>query len=364
MKVSFPHMGNTVPYRKLLESLGHEVIVPPKPTQKTIDIGVKYSPEFACFPLKILFGSYLEAIELGAEVIVTSGGNGPCRAGFYGELHQRMLNNLGYNVEIIVFDEPLKHPKVFIDKLSKLKGEKSWISLVNTFRLVWRLIYALDRVEMKLQELRPFELIPGSFNQAWENILEDFLRVETLKDIRNIEERSIKLLDSIERKSRTDVLKIGIVGEIYVVLEQSINLAMEEVLGKLGAQVERSHYLTHWANILLPKFLRNTKEEEEILKLGEKYIKIVIGGHAKQTVGHIAEYKKRGFDGVIHLMPFACIPELVSQSIIPKISQELDIPVLTIAIDEQTGRANTVTRVEAFIDLIRNKKTKSYKEVI
>jgi predicted nucleotide-binding protein (sugar kinase/HSP70/actin superfamily) len=363
MKVSFPHMGNTVPYRKLLESLGHEVIVPPKPTQKTIDIGVKHSPEFACFPLKVLFGSYLEAIQLGAEAIVTSGGNGPCRAGFYGELHQRMLNNLGYNVEIIVFDEPLKHPKVFIDKLSRLKGKKSWISLINTFRLVWKLIYALDRVEMKLQELRPFELIPVSFNQAWENILEDFLRVENFMDIKTIEDKSIKLLNSIQLKSRADVLNIGIVGEIYVVLEPSINLAIEEVLGKLGAKVERSHYLTHWANIILPKFLRNTKEEE-ILKLGEKYIKIVIGGHAKQTVGHIAEYKKRGFDGVIHLMPFACIPELVSQSIIPKISQELDIPVLTIAIDEQTGRANTMTRVEAFVDLIRNKNAKSYREVI
>ncbi len=36
-----------------------------------------------------MLGSYLEAIEKGAEVIISSGGHGPCRAGYYGILHQK-----------------------------------------------------------------------------------------------------------------------------------------------------------------------------------------------------------------------------------------------------------------------------------
>lgn len=77
MKITFPYMGSPYMYEKLFTLLGHEVITPPKPSQKTVDYGVKYSPEFACFPLKVILGTYLEALELGADTIVTSGGNGP-----------------------------------------------------------------------------------------------------------------------------------------------------------------------------------------------------------------------------------------------------------------------------------------------
>ena len=73
-------------------------------------------------------------------------------------------------------------------------------------------------------------------------------------------------------------------------------------------------------------------------------------------MGAIVDFKDRNFDGIIHLMPFACLPELISQSIIPRISKEHNIPVLTLAIDEQTGQTNALTRIEAFIDLVRNKK--------
>ena len=55
-------------------------------------------------------------------------------------------------------------------------------------------------------------------------------------------------------------------------------------------------------------------------------------------------------------MPFACLPELVTQSMIPKTSGDLDIPILTLAIDEQTGVANILTRLEAFIELVKNNK--------
>ncbi|MFW6035726.1 MAG: acyl-CoA dehydratase activase-related protein, partial [Halothermotrichaceae bacterium] len=96
MKVTFPYMGPVVGYKKLFELLGFDVVVPPRPTQKTIDLGAKHSPEFACFPFKVLMGSYIEACNMGAEMVVSSGGHGPCRAGFYGEVHERVLHSLGY----------------------------------------------------------------------------------------------------------------------------------------------------------------------------------------------------------------------------------------------------------------------------
>ena len=85
-------------------------------------------------------------------------------------------------------------------------------------------------------------------------------------------------------------------------------------------------------------------------------MEVRIGGHENETIGHIIDYKKRGFDGIIHIMPFACLPELISQSIIPKVSKDYDIPIYTISIDEQTAIANHITRIEAFIELIKGRK--------
>ena len=163
-----------------------------------------------------------------------------------------------------------------------------------------------------------------------------------------IENIKLKKVDEKER------IRIGIVGEIFVVIEPSINMDIENLLCSLGCEAERSLYLSEWVehNVF------GEKHEKVIQDLGEKYIEILIGGHAKTTVGNIVDFRKRGFDGIIHLMPFGCLPELVSQSVIPKITSDHDIPVLTLSIDEQTGKSNNLTRIEAFVDLIKNKKSK------
>ena len=57
-------------------------------------------------------------------------------------------------------------------------------------------------------------------------------------------------------------------------------------------------------------------------------------------------------------MPFSCMPEIVSQNILTKVSREEDIPTMTLVLDEQTGKAGYQTRIEAFIDLVKRKKMK------
>ncbi len=78
------------------------LLFPPLPTDKTLTLGTMYAPEFACIPFKIMLGSYLEAIEKGAEVIISSGGHGPCRAGYYGILHQKIIEDLGYDTKVVI----------------------------------------------------------------------------------------------------------------------------------------------------------------------------------------------------------------------------------------------------------------------
>lgn len=358
MKVTFPHMGSTLVYRKLVEMLGHEAVTPPKPSQRTIDLGVKYSPEFACFPMKVIMGSYVEALEKGAEVILTSGGHGPCRAGFYGEMHKRILNNLGYEVDVWVFDSIKRDYKNFMNIVKKLKGDNSWLRLWTILKLLYQVAKAVDGFEMQLQTKRAYEAKKGDCTRAWDKIQHIYNSVQDEKGLKQARHQCQNLIDEIPVMiiPEDQKIRIGIVGEIYVVMESAANMKMEETLGSLGCEVRRSHYISEWIeHNMIPKAFSKS-HEAEILKKGEKYIEIQIGGHAKETMGNIVDFHEQGFDGIIHLMPFGCLPELVSQSIMPKLMDDLDIPVLTIALDEQTGTSNNLTRIEAFLDLIRNKK--------
>lgn len=357
MKVSFPYMGTTVVYKKLLEMLGHEVIMPPKPTQHTINLGVKYSPEFACFPLKVIMGSYFEAIQRGAEVIVTSGGHGPCRAGFYERVHRRILETEGHQVDFIVFDSMFRNRKTFMENVKRLKGQTPMHRVMHALWMVYDMIGKLDQLEKQVQRIRAYEMNRGETTRTWEQIQKTFDKAYTKRDLKAAYEKGREMLSQIPLRE-VDVknrIKIGIVGEIYVVMEDSINMKMEQLVNSLGAEVERSQYLSQWVTFnMLPKWM-NWSHEKKILKKSDDYIPIQIGGHAKHNVGQIIDFSQRGFDGVIHLMPFGCLPELVSQSIIPKINEDFQIPVLTISLDEQTGVANNQTRVEAFLDLVRGK---------
>ena len=58
-----------------------------------------------------------------------------------------------------------------------------------------------------------------------------------------------------------------------------------------------------------------------------------------------------GYDGIVQLLPFTCMPDTIAKSILPAVSKAEDMPVLTLIVDEQTGKAGVHTRLEAFLDL-------------
>jgi predicted nucleotide-binding protein (sugar kinase/HSP70/actin superfamily) len=65
-------------------------------------------------------------------------------------------------------------------------------------------------------------------------------------------------------------------------------------------------------------------------------------------------------------MPFGCMPEIVAESILPRIYEDYGVPVMTLMVDEMTGEAGYFTRLEAFVDLLEQRrriKQMSRKEV-
>ena len=89
MKVSFPNMGpNWVAFKTLFECLDLDVIVPDPTNREAIKVGVKYSPEFVCFPFKATLGDLKNALDKGADTLVMAIDCGPCRLGFYASVQE------------------------------------------------------------------------------------------------------------------------------------------------------------------------------------------------------------------------------------------------------------------------------------
>ncbi|NLO89622.1 MAG: CoA protein activase [Clostridia bacterium] len=354
MKISFPHMGiSYIAFKHLLEELGYEVIVPPNPTKRTLTYGVKYAPEFACMPFKILLGNYIEVLEKGAEILITSGGVGPCRAGLYGVVHEKILKDIGYEFSMIVLEPPLENFRDFSKRVLVLKQKGiRWTSFLHEVKNAWMKLKLLDKVEQTVNKVRARELNKGQTTKVFNEVLKMIDEARSREEIFKVQKEAIDLLNSVPQDFSREPLKVGIIGEIYVVLEPHVNFDIERFLGERDVYVDRSIYITDYVRFAV----WDKKGEDHIKKAAQPYLKQMIGGHGIQSVGETVLYALNGYDGVIQLAPFTCIPEIVSKSILAKVSRDLDIPVLTINIDEQTGEAGVQTRLEAFIDLIKQKK--------
>ena len=354
-KVTFPHMGESYrTFKMLMNDLGNEVILPPRPNKKTLDFGVRHSPEFACLPFKILTGTYIETCLMGAEIIITSGGSGPCRAGLYGQLHKKILNGIGFPADIIVFEAPRSHPIDFLRKVKRLNpGRLSYLAIWECIKRGFEKLKYLDDVEKMTHIVRPREIKMGDTTRVYREVLEWIDSAYTMSEIKEAGEAALAAVKSIHQDSERLILKVGMIGEIYVLLEPASNLEIEESLGNLGVEVHRSMFLTGWTK---DNTLNETTEHLSVKDAAQPYIPLCIGGHGQESVGHTILYAKEGYDGVVQLAPFTCIPEIVARTILTRVSHEHNIPLLTFFLDEQTGKAGMNTRLEAFTDLMRRKK--------
>ncbi len=66
--------------------------------------------------------------------------------------------------------------------------------------------------------------------------------------------------------------------------------------------------------------------------------------------------RKDGFDGVLHLKPFGCMPEVNAMAALQRLSREHTFPVLFISFDAQTSETGLATRLDAFCDMLRMRK--------
>jgi predicted nucleotide-binding protein (sugar kinase/HSP70/actin superfamily) len=203
-----------------------------------------------------------------------------------------------------------------------------------------------------VQFLRPRELTPGTVDKVWE---ESITRVDDATDSEALRAVKLDALAKIERTPHDPTrrpVRIATTGEYYAVLEPFFNLDLERELGRLGAEVHRTLMMSHWARGMLILEALGFPRRPEIHKAAKPYLRWDVAGEGWVTVGQTVIHAQKGFDGMIETLPFTCIPEIAALNILPRISREYNLPIISFIFDEQTGRAGMRTRLEAFVDLL------------
>lgn len=350
MKTAFPHIGNVYVFIKaLLYPFGAELVTPPPSGRRTLELGSKYSPESACLPMKINLGNFIECAEMGAEAAIITGANGPCRFGYYGEMERRILDSLGYHMKFIILDGS-RGGKVFLKNLFEVFDSVNLPRIAFSFCRAALIMKKTDRLEEESRLSRATEKERGTTDAVMNEFKIRTMEAKSVSEIKRAVKDTAKKIEDIQTDTSRRPLKIGIVGDIYTIIEPATNLDIERILGNMGIIANRSLTVSSWMGEHI--FALKKNGSSAVKKACRPYLGTPIGGHARESIAHTALYAQKGYDGVIQIYPLTCMPEIVATGILPQVSKDFNIPVLTLVIDEMTGEAGYRTRIEAFADML------------
>ncbi len=358
MKVTFPHLGNAyIPLEALLKGLGHEPITPPLASKRTLEWGSRHSPEETCLPFKIILGNMLEGIELGADCIFMIGGWGPCRLGYYGEIQRIILQDLGNRTEFITLEVPNGNYRLAWQRLKRIFEPTQAEQFIAGCRLAWAKVGAMEELENMALKTRPREKQKGSTSRLLKTTLIELRNLESLRAVKKLRRESKGAFrDLVCDSSPAPSLRLGLVGEIYTVVEPFANLRLEERLGYLGVEVVRTISLKAWVWDHIFKNALGLYSLRKLKAAAAGYLRGFIGGHGLESVARSVALARRDFAGIIHILPLSCMPEIVAQSILPAVSRREQIPILSLVVDEHSGETGFQTRLEAFVDLLQRRR--------
>lgn len=347
-KATFPHFANyCIPLRYLVTNgLEMEYVEPPAMTKKTLELGAKYSPDYACAPFKTLLGSYIEAIEKGADTLFQVGGE--CRLGYFGELHEQILKDLGYRVSFVNLAKmDMSKPVTVYNAFKEISPDVSLPKLTAVLLTTLRIVNYMDTAEDYIRQNVGFANEPEALEAIYADSLKGIPVVENANEMKYIAKNYTKRLRAVPVSKPKNPLRVGIVGEFYSIMDSFSNHDIEREMAKRGVMVER------WMNVTNSFFHYG---ERDMLEKIRGYAKYNMGATAMSTIERALKFAKKGYDGIIHIKSFGCTPEMDAMPVLQNIGADYKIPILYLSFDTQTADTGIQTRLEAFYDMITMRK--------
>ena len=385
--------------RVALESEGYNTVYLNESNNNTVETGLKYVNNDACYPAIIVVGQLIEALKSGkydldnTSVIITQTGGG-CRATNYIGLIRKGLKDAG-----------LEHVSILSFNLSGLEKEQAFKITPGFINRALQAVVYGDLLMKLTLSTRPYEKKPNETNKlmkCWQEKCITSLKRGSLKEFNKNIKDIIKDYDSIEIN---DVMKpkVGIVGEILIKYHDFGNDYLVEKLEKEGAEVHAPELMGFckycaYNGIIKSKLLKSAKKNIIIYQIALKFIDFYekevkkalnktrfenvtniyelannvegILSTGNQTgegwflTGEMVELIKNGITNIVCVQPFACLPNhIVGKSVIKRIrTLYKDANIIAIDYDPGASHTNQVNRIKLMLTVARENLEETTKE--
>ena len=141
--------------------------------------------------------------------------------------------------------------------------------------------------------------------------------------------------------TREPELTLGLLGYVYNIYDSFISMDVIKKLRSMGIKVVTFEMM---------------QEQEITHRFGDK-AKTLYWTFTDKIYGTAATLmQKDSIDGFIHVTAFGCGPDSIVGKLVDLDSDRYKKPFMTLRVDEHTGESHLLTRIEAFVDMIKRKK--------
>ena len=318
-------------WRRFLQVLDMEVVLSPPTTRALMTAGLQRMVAETCLPVKVYAGHVSYLRDQGVDYVLVPA----IRATEPGLFHCSKFLGLPDLMRAVVENcPPLLELNVDIGK--KRRDLQSVIRELGK-TLTWK----------------PW-LLHEAVEAAWE---EHLAYLAQLREGRPV----LELLDDLSPqpspgptlrphsarsplvKARTEAsTTIAIVGHPYLLYDAYITHNLLDRLGRLGARV------------LTPEMAPRGEMAEGIRRLAS-YKYWVYEDEVTGAAGYYLGQPE--VDGVIAVVAFGCGPDSTMLDVIRRAARQQHKPLMALVLDEHSGEAGLLTRLEAFVDMVVRRKT-------
>ena len=312
-------------YFGFFKKLGIEIVLSDKTTNKLINDGCKYVVSDTCLPIKVFVGHVVNLIEKGiTDIFVPS------------------IQSTGYKInncskirglpEIIrnVIKQPINLIEPAFDKTENIGFYDFWNETARYFGIT-------DK-----------KLVKEAISAGWE-MYNNFISMSKMGlPFHLAMDNALNNIYANKRMELVKPLSVVIMAHGYNLFDERISLNLIKKLEKMNIKVYTS--------------LNVTRDEalHSINELGE----IQYWANELELTGCAAHYLlNKKVDGIIALSAFGCGPDSLMVDEIEYHAKNAGMPMIHLTIDEHTGEAGFVTRIEAFADMLFRKKRQQIQKI-
>ena len=355
----------------------------PMQNEEDIYLGQKYANGQECYPLICTLGSFLKKLqEPGIDQKKVSffmpDHNGPCRFGQYNRLQRIIFDNLGYR------DVKIVHPS----------NEDSYASIAPGYSIRWRRaswkgVVALDQIRKMLEQIRPYELEPGTTDRIYNKHLQRIIASTERggKDIIKTLRKAASEFSQILVRQPGSKPVVAIVGEIFMRDNPFCSNYLVKRLEELGAETLMAPF-AEWVNYSTVRYIRDSRwkgNKAALYKAKFQYLlqktmeKRIVGSisnlfdlrsevEVEEMLDHCGEFIHRDYDGdpplaigtanilagkqisgIVNILPFTCLPGTINCTVSQGLRKKHNnLPWENFAWDG-TDNVGLDTRFEAFM---------------